>query len=245
MVLCQEITGLFPWQLNKAAWKTANVLGMVPLMGRPGPQSATALRPAILVSLRAGLTVIDHGPPPTPLDPPWCDAIVEVPGFGPLHVYSVHMPPFSGTLQMVGTEWLTARIAQHGQPSIVAGDWNSYSGEGMPYAPDLDSQPPHLIPTRMRIVDGQRKLRTNVHRLLTDMGFLDVAVLLPPECRSPHQLVPTGSTGVEREFRGYVTGELAETVSGYAQFPVASDHQAFMITLHPLKGPRTLRTSRG
>lgn len=232
VVLCQEIIALFPWELNKHAWKTANALGMIPLVGHPGAQTVTGNRPAILVSLQAGLTVVDHGPPPTPLNPPWCNVTVKAPGFSrPLHFYSVHMPPFSGTLQMSYAEWLTARVAQHGQPSVVAGDWNSYSGEGMDVSPDLTGLPQHLIPTRMHVKDGHRVLNTDVHRLLTDMGLRDVAVIVPPERRNPERLVPTGITGVEREFRGYVTEHLSGHVSGYVQAPIGSDHHAFMFTL--------------
>ena len=232
VVMCQEFTGMFPWALHQQVWKTANALGMFPCVGPPGAQTAAGLRPGILVSLRAGLTVLDQGPPPTPLSAPWCDVTLEVPGMaGPLHLYSVHMPPFSGTLQIQYTEWLTARIAQHGQPSVIAGDWNSYSGEGMDQPADLTTLPPHLIPTRLTVRDGRRELNTGLHQLLTDMGFHDVAVLVPAEDRTPARLMPTGCTGVEREFRGYVTGHLKDLVSAYAQAPVGSDHHAIMTTL--------------
>lgn len=231
LVLCQEMTGLFPWKLNRHAWRTANALGMVPLLGSSGPQTATGNRPAILVSLKSGVVVVDHGPPPTPLTPPWCEATLTVPVVGDVRVYSVHLPAFSGTLQMESAEWLTARIAQHGAPSVVCGDWNSYSGEGMDETPDLSRLPPHLIPTRMHVRHGNRSLNTRVHQLLTDMGLRDVAVIVPPERRTPHQLRPTGATGIEREFRGYVTEHLADLVSGYDQVPIGSDHQAFMFTL--------------
>lgn len=232
VVLCQEMTALFPWELHQHAWRTANALEMVPLLGHPGAPTVTGNRPAILVSLRDGLTVTDHGPAPSALDTCWCDATVDIPGFGLLRLYSVHLPAFSGTLQRVFAEWLTARIVQHGQPSIVAGDWNSYSGEGMEEKADLTVLAPHLIPTRMcTTTDGIRSMNTNVHDLLTVMGLRDAAVLVPPACRTPSVLRPTGRTGVEREFRGYVTGDLASQVTRYEQAPIGSDHEALLITL--------------
>lgn len=236
VLLCQEMTALVPYGLSKHLHDTANALGMAQaFVGPPGAQSATGNRPGILTA--PGLTVIDNGPPPLlgpGLEPCWCHVIVDIPELGtPLNLYSIHMPAFSATLQRVYAEWLTARITQNRQRALIGGDFNGYSGQGLGPQPDLTGLPVHLIPTRMHVApDGTRTLNTAVHDLLTDMGLIDVAVLLPPEQRDPAPLTPTGITGVDRVDRGYVTPDLAPLVTSYRQARTGgSDHDAFMWTM--------------
>jgi hypothetical protein len=233
ILLCQEMTALLPFRFRKHLWRTANALELLPVAGPATPQSVSGNHPAVFVS--SAFTIVDDGPPESPwrgLDPCWCDLTVSVPGLiERLHVYSVHMPPRSGTLQRIYAEWLSSLIADEGLPSIVAGDFNSYSRQGP--QPDLGTQPLHLIPARMHLdEDGNRSVNTTVHDLLYHAAHLrDVAVLVPPERRAPAPLAATGATG-GRGDRGYVTKDLADMVDRFEQASTGgSDHDAFMFTL--------------
>jgi hypothetical protein len=80
--------------LHAHLWRTANELGMTPLLGPPGPLSVTGNHPAVLVKTSRGLTILDAGPPPWAGGggpaPAWCQALVQVPGIPhPVAVYSV------------------------------------------------------------------------------------------------------------------------------------------------------------
>jgi hypothetical protein len=233
VLLCQEMTAVVPFRFRKHLWKTANALDLIPVAGPATPQSVTGNHPAVFVS--SAFTILDDGPPRSPwngLEPCWCDLTLAIPGFiERLHAYSVHMPPRSGTLQRIYAEWLSSLIADEGLPAIVAGDWNSYSSQGP--QPDLDSQPPHLIPARMNLdPDGNRSADTTVHDLLYHVAHLrDVALLVPPERRVPAQIAATGITG-GRGDRGYVTKDLADMVARFEQAATGgSDHDAFMFGL--------------
>lgn len=233
VLLCQEMTPLLPSQFRRHLWRTANALELLPVAGPPTPQLVSSNHPAIFVS--SVFTIWDDLPSQQPwkgLEPCWCDLTVSVPGLiERLHVYSVHMPPRSGTLQRIYAEWLASVIADEGQPAIVAGDWNSYSRQG-PH-PDLAAQPAHLIPTRMHLdSQGNRSVNTTVHDLLYHVAHLrDVSLLAPADRRLPSTNVPTGITGGHGD-RGYVTKDLADMVDRFEQSGTGgSDHDAFMFAL--------------
>ncbi len=93
IVLCQEISALTPGGLTAHLWATANALGMIPLLGPPTPISVTGNHPAILISTRDGLAILDAGPatypPGSGTQPAWCEALVDIPGWAhPLHARS-------------------------------------------------------------------------------------------------------------------------------------------------------------
>jgi hypothetical protein len=233
VLLCQEMTALLPFRFRKHLWRTANALDLMPVAGPATPQSVSGNHPAVFVS--PVFTILDDGPPRSPwsgLEPCWCDLTLSLPGLVErLHVYSVHMPPRSGTLQRIYAEWLSSLIADEGLPAIVAGDWNSYSRQG-PH-PDLEQQPPHLVPARMHLDrDGNRSVNTTVHDLLYHVAHLrDVALLAPAGRRIPPAIVPTGITG-GRGDRAYVTKDLADMVTRFEQAGTGgSDHDAFMFAL--------------
>lgn len=68
--------------LRRHLRRTANLLGMEPVLGPPTPQSVTSNHPAILVS--RDLEIVDEGPPLWDAGggtwPAWCHALVQVPG---------------------------------------------------------------------------------------------------------------------------------------------------------------------
>ena len=144
--------------LHAHLWRTANELGMTPLLGPPGPLSVTGNHPAILVRTSRGLMILDAGPPLWAsgggLAPAWCQALIQVPGIGhPVAAYSVHMPARSAQEQRSQAQRLASLIAQKGEIAIAGGDWNSFprTGAGLPDLHDMD---PHLRPPRMHTRPG-------------------------------------------------------------------------------------------
>jgi hypothetical protein len=184
--------------------------------------AGTDQRTAILVDT-AEIKVRNHGPVSVYPWTCWSEATVEIPGMLPvLHVYCVHMTCRSGTLQMIGAETLANLVADHGEPSLLAGDWNAYSGEGV-NDPDLDSLPVRLIPTRMFVNDETRVMNTQAHDVLTAVGLRDIAALLLPEGAS---LDATSITGVAPVDRGYMTPHLVQFADGYENVDTdGSDHK--------------------
>jgi hypothetical protein len=61
IALCQEICASAPGGLRAHLWLTANTLGMVPVLGPPGPGSAVGSRPAVPAAALA--------PPVLPVQP--------------------------------------------------------------------------------------------------------------------------------------------------------------------------------
>jgi len=151
IVLVQEMVapaGLIAG-LHAHLWRTANELGMTPLLGPPGPLSVTGNHPAVLVRTSRGLVILDAGPPlwagggPVPA---WCQALIQVPGIGhPVAVYSVHMPARSAQEQRSQAQRLASLIAQKGEIAIAGGDWNSFPRTGGALR-DLHDMDPHLRP---------------------------------------------------------------------------------------------------
>jgi endonuclease/exonuclease/phosphatase family metal-dependent hydrolase len=239
IILCQEISDRAARELQKHLWETANVLGMIPVIGPPTPQSVTGNHPAILVRADAGLEIFDEGPTGWPPGggawPAWCEAALNIPHLTrPLRVYSVHLPPRSAQEQLSQIQRLATYVAQRGEYAVVAGDFNSYARGDEITSAMLQSQPPHLRPSRMRRTpDGQLAANYDVHDTLASIGMLDAAAFLPPGLRDPSELAPTAPSG-GRIDRCYVTRELGPAVSGYIQRDTGgSDHHALMVTLQP------------
>lgn len=229
LVLCQEMTGVIPARLNEHLWRTANLLEMFPLIGPRTPGAGTDQRTAILIDT-SEITIRNQGPLSVYPWTCWNEAVVVIPDMFPvLHVYSVHMTCRSATLQMIGAETLANLVADHREPSLLAGDWNAYSGEKVQNA-DLDALPAHLIPTRMHVIDGTtRVMNTQVHDVLTAVGLRDMAALLLPDNAS---LAPTSITGVSPVDRGYVTPHLVQFAYGHENVDTGgSDHNLQLFTL--------------
>jgi endonuclease/exonuclease/phosphatase family metal-dependent hydrolase len=235
IVLVQEMRSPSPQHtLRRHLYRTANALGMTPVLGPVSPEPGSGNYPAILVA--AGLTVLDDGPWPAPGAPPWCHALVRIPGMAhPIRFYSVHLPARPLTAQLSWAEYLANRIAQAGELTIAGGDWNGYSrADAAQLTPQrLQRLSPHLIPPRMRLGDaGERLPRYDVHDMLDSTGLADAAALLPPECRHPRELTPTADCGTGRIDRFYTTPTLATAVRSYRQQPTSgSDHHAIQITI--------------
>jgi hypothetical protein len=131
VVLCQEMTAPSAFRLQAHLWRTANELGMTPVLGPPAPASFSSNHTAVLVRTSAGLAILDTGPPagPQPGSPAaWCQALVQVPGISyPVCFYSVHLPARSAVEQLSQAQRLASRIAQDGALAVAGGDWNCYA----------------------------------------------------------------------------------------------------------------------
>lgn len=237
ILLLQEVNGRQPYRLQAHLWRTANELGMTPVLGPPSPDSVSGNHPAVLVRATAGLRILDAGPPPYPAGgaaPAWCEALVEVPGVvHPVWFISVHLPARSATSQHIQAERLANLIAQRGGLVIAGGDWNNYAPAD-PLAPAaLESLPAHLRPARMRSsADGFLEPDYRVHQALASVGLADAAAELAADRRTPPVLTPTGVTGGARVDRFYLTSSLMPAVVRYEQAATGgSDHQALLLTL--------------
>jgi endonuclease/exonuclease/phosphatase family metal-dependent hydrolase len=227
--------------LQRHLWRTANELGMTPVLGPPGPLSVTGNHPAILVSTSRGLRILDAGPPlwgsgGGPL-PSWCQVLVHVPGIPhPVAVYSVHLPARSADEQRSQAQRLASVIAQKGEITIVGGDWNSFPRDGAALR-DLDAMPPHLRPPRMRTRPGpggviELEPSYDVDDILTGIGLTDAAASLPPERRDPPDLCATSIYDNGRIDRFYLTPGLPAAAGNYIQAETGgSDHHALLLTL--------------
>jgi endonuclease/exonuclease/phosphatase family metal-dependent hydrolase len=226
--------------LHAHLWRTANELGMTPLLGPPGPLSVTGNHPAILVKTSRGLTILDAGPPlwaggggPAPA---WCQALVQVPGIPhPVAVYSVHMPARSADEQRSQAQRLASLIAQKGEIAIAGGDWNSFPRNGGALR-DLHDMDPHLRPPRMHTRPGPGGVELepsyDVDDILTGVGLADAAACLPPERRDPPALTATSSNDNGRIDRFYLTPGLPEAAGQYIQADTGgSDHHALLLIL--------------
>jgi hypothetical protein len=235
VVLVQEMTAR-PVRLQEHLWRTANELGMIPVLGPPSPDSFSGNHTAILVAARAGLVILDTGPPavsPGSGPPAWCQALVGFPGIRhPVCFYSVHLPARSSVAQLLEAERLASRIAQRGELAVAGGDWNCYAPADMLTPATLASLPRHLRPPRMRAgVAGAWEANYDVHHALAAAGLTDAAGFLHPAQRDPRELTPTGIGG-GRVDRFYVTGPLTGAIQRYEQRDTGgSDHQLLLLTV--------------
>jgi len=176
VVLLQEVNGRAAWRLQEHLWRTANELGMTPVLGPPGPDSVSGNHPAVLVRTATGLEIIDAGPPAWPAggaSPAWCDALVQVPGLAhPVWFISVHLPARSATSQALQAERLASLAARRGGLVIAGGDWNSYTpADAALLTPDvLEELPVHLRPARLRQAAGSGPLTPAAPRHRTPVG---------------------------------------------------------------------------
>jgi len=227
--------------LHAHLWRTANELGMTPLLGPPGPLSVTGNHPAILVKTGGGLTILDAGPPlwgsgGGPL-PSWCHALLHVPGIPhPVSVYSVHLPARSADEQRSQAQRLASVIAQRGEIAIAGGDWNSFPRNGAACR-DLNKLDPHLRPPRMHTrpsLGGGIELEPNydVDDILTGVGLTDAAASLPSGRREPPDLAATSIHDNGRIDRFYLTPGLPGAAERYIQTETGgSDHHALLLIL--------------
>lgn len=238
ILLVQELRSASPEHtLRRHLHRTANALGMTPILGPVSPEPGSGNYPAILIATSSGLTILDDGPwwsPPGA--PPWCHALIQVPGMPhPIRFYSVHLPARSVTFQLIWAEHLANRIAQLGELTIAGGDWNSFSrGDAEQLtSKHLERLSPHLIPPRMRLTDtGERLPNYDVHDVLDSIGLIDAAACLPADRREPAGLTPTADCGVGRIDRFYTTLTLATAIRRYHQKPTGgSDHHAILLSL--------------
>lgn len=238
VLLLQEMNGRAPYRLQAHLWRTANELGMTPVLGPASPDSVSGNHTAVLVGTGGGLQILDAGPPPYPPGGPaaaWCEAKVTVPGMGhPLWFISVHLPARSVTSQHIQAERLTCLVAQRGGLVIVGGDWNGYSPADRIALPTLAELPVHLRPARMRLfADGRLEPDYHVHEALASVGLADAAPELPPGRRTPPDLTPTAVTGGARIDRIYLTSSLLPALEHYEQVATGgSDHHALLLTLN-------------
>jgi endonuclease/exonuclease/phosphatase family metal-dependent hydrolase len=240
VVLLQEVNGrLGIHRLQAHLWRTANELGMTPVLGPPSPDSVSGNHPAVLVRTGIGLQILDAGPPAWPAggaSPAWCEALVAVPGLPhPVWFISAHLPARSSTSQAVQAERLANLAAQRGGLVVAGGDWNSYTpADAVLLTPEvLEELPPHLRPARLRpSVDGEALAPDHrVHAALASVGLADAAAELPPGRRTPPGLTPTGAQGRARVDRVYVTSSLVPALERYEQAATGgSDHQALLLT---------------
>ena len=237
VLLLQEVNGRAPYRLHAHLWRTANELGMTPVLGPASPDSVSGNHPAVLVGTAGGLRIVDAGPPPYPAGgaaPAWCEAQVAVPGMRhPVWLISVHLPARSATSQRIQAERLACLAAQRGGLVIAGGDWNGYAPADQLAQPALAELPAHLRPARMRLgADGRLEPDYHVHRALASVGLADAAAELPAGRRTPPELTPTGVTGGARIDRIYLTGSLVPALERYEQAATGgSDHQALLLTL--------------
>lgn len=216
--------------------RIADELGMkVASLGPPRTELFRRMHNAVLVS--PDIDVVRAGPPvpvPGSSNPAWAEAVLRVPGAEhELAVYSVHLPPRSGTLQRIQAEWLCSHVAQEGRNAILGGDWNSIPRTECPSEADLRLLNPHLRASRTARDADVLSPDWAVDDMLRAINAEDAAACLPPERREPRELTATGPSGL-RVDRFYVTAELARAaaVRGYRQTSEGgSDHDVIMISL--------------
>ena len=238
VVLLQEVNGRASYKLQAHLWRTANQLGMTPVLGPPSPDSVSGNHPAILVRTAAGLGILDAGPPPCPVGgpaPAWCEAKVAVPGLAhPVWFISAHLPARSASAGRGQAERLASLVAQRGGLVVAGGDWNSYAPDGLLTPAVVESLPVHLRPARLRLsACGPLEPDYSVHIALTCVGLADAAAKLPAARRTPPELAPTGVTAGARVDRIYLTRALVPALAHYQQAVTGgSDHQALLLSLN-------------
>ncbi len=245
IVLGQEISASAPGGLRAHLWLTANTLGMVPLLGPPGPGSATVSHPAVLVATGAGLVIEDASPAWVSgggAQPAWCEALVRVPGWPQLlRACSVDLPWRSGVEQRSQADRLATRVAELaglGELALAGGNWNSYGRSGPVTAAGLDAVPLHLRPSRTRYSPQDRTLTPNyeVHDVLACVGMQDAAAVLAPALSDPDDRAPAAAQAV----RIYLMRNLAGTATRYERpGPRDSGHRSLLLTLDGAAAART------
>jgi endonuclease/exonuclease/phosphatase (EEP) superfamily protein YafD len=239
VVLCQEFTAPQPaLRLRRHLWRTANELGMEPVLGPVVPHARSALHTAIMVDVATtGWSITADGPYPEP-DPTahaWCMVELDIPGLGrPLCCYSVHMPARSSVEQRSQAEYLGALVSARPEDLVlVGGDFNGYPRGGPTVTSDeLQALPPHLKVTRCRIdADGNLGPNYDVDDVFVALAELvDIAAHLRQTHRDPPQLRPTGLGGA-RVDRLYGSPEFAAVATSYQHLTIGSDHDALVVHL--------------
>lgn len=240
VVLCQEF-GVPQPALRQARHvrRTANALGMEPVLGPVPPGARSALHTAVLVDTRnTGWRIEADGPYPHSRfggtqHQAWCSVELHIPDLDrPLHCYSVHLPARSAVDQLSQAQVLAALIAQDPQLALVGGDFNCYPRGGPPITADeLEHLPAHLQVTRCRRnPDGRVEANFDVDDVFARAGLIDIAAHLPPARRGPPQLRPTGRGGA-RVDRFYGSPELATAATFYRHLTIGSDHDALILDL--------------
>jgi endonuclease/exonuclease/phosphatase family metal-dependent hydrolase len=248
IVLAQEFTAPDPGvRLGRHLRRTANTLGMEPILGPIVPGARTALHTAIFVDTRTtGLRIDDVpylGEGFGGIRHPWCHVELGVPGLPqPLHLYSVHLPARSAPAQLSETYSLTAAIAQQPQLVLAGGDFNTYPRGGpAPSSEDLAHLPGHLQVTRCHGTAGGLEANYDVDDLLTGRGkLIDIAPHLPAQFRQPPGLTPTADDGVRLD-RFYASPQIAAAVEAYQVEDIGSDHRAVLVELNT----QALTSARG
>ena len=238
VVLGQEIWAPPPTPPSTRLWDIANALGMTAVLGPITPGARSPLHTAILIdtdALGAEITCDDPAPGhigPTGTAPAWVRVELRIAALAARwDLYAGHLPARSPTMQLAHAESLAARIAEHHQPTIVGADFNGYAALPHVTSEELENIPRHLQVSRCRRgPDGRLERILDVHDTLTRAGLIDVAADLPPGCRVPADLQPTGHGGA-RVDRIYATAELADAATRYWQFPIGSDHDAAMVEM--------------
>ncbi|WP_329242944.1 endonuclease/exonuclease/phosphatase family protein [Actinoallomurus sp. NBC_01490] len=228
-VVCLQEIDHRPAQIWAHLWRTANFLGMQPVLGPSAATRAlTGNHVGLLVRTRPGVQIVDQWPPPGVAGPqvPWCKVSISISGLSEfLHVYCVHLPARSTSAQMTQIEFITNLITDANELALVAGDFNGYPAEPMVTPAELATLAPHLQLTRcLPSADG---LVPNLRawQELKRAGLLDVVAALPAEVRDPCELMPTGRGGA-RVDRCHAVERLAQAATRYQQVTTGSDHAA-------------------
>ena len=238
VVLCQELGVPQPGlHLARHVRRTANALGMEPVLGPVVPGARSALHIAILIDTRStGWRIDDEGPyqgrgcgGPARA---WCMAELGIAGVPrPLQLFSAHFPARSAVAQLAQAQNLAALAA--GQLALIGGDFNSFARGGPAISSgELDALPPALRVSRCRTgADGQLEPDFSADDVLTRRaGLADIAALRWQVHRDPAGLAPTGRGGARID-RFYGSPALAAAAASYRQFPIGSDHQAVLLDL--------------
>jgi hypothetical protein len=248
VVLLQEMAAPTAAGLPEHLWRTANELGMMPVLGPPTPHTTGRTYPAVMVRRADGWRIVNSGPPLWEPGggafPAWCQVTVQMPDMPrPVAFYSVHFPARSAQWQLGQAQQLASVVAQRGEIAVAGGDWNCLARGDLVTQAELEAMPMHLRPPRMRAIragkgsvllgEGSSILLEpiyDVHDVLCGIGLTDVAAWLPSGRREPAKLSATAGDG--RPDRFYTSEEVAETVVRYAQASTgATDHDSLMIVI--------------
>jgi endonuclease/exonuclease/phosphatase family metal-dependent hydrolase len=247
VVLLQEMAAPTAAGLLDHLWRTANELGMMPVLGPATPYTTGRTYPAIMVRRAAGWLITSSGPPLWEPGcgefPAWCQATVQTPVIPhPVAFYSMHLPARSAQRQLGQVQQLTSVVAERrrerGEIAVAGGGFNCLACADKVTPEELEAMPEHLRPPRMRGIrglDGSIRLVPNYaidHELAT-IGLVDVAARLPPGKRGPAQLSGTtahGGEGRPDQFRA--SKEVADAVVWHETADTgASDHKALLMVM--------------